>query len=84
MISALLLTLSRLGIYFTHSTVWLTAAEICEETQVFPNLNLLTNHIRLVLGMQIILPPLQLQVHVAKDNGILRDAPTPSPHPCAV
>ena len=36
---------------------------------------MLTNHIRLVLDMQIILPPWELQVHVAKDNGILRDAP---------
>ena len=36
-------------------------------------LKLLTNHSRLVLDMQIILPPLELQVHVAKDNGILRD-----------
>ena len=34
---------------------------------------MLTNHIRLVLDMQIILPPWELQVHVAKDNGILRD-----------
>ena len=73
LISALFLTLTHLGIYFTHSTVWLTAAEICEETQVFPNLNLLTNNIRLVLDMQIILPPWELQVHVAKDNGNLRD-----------
>ena len=34
----------------------LTAAEIWEETQVFPMLKLLTNHSRLVLNMQIILP----------------------------
>ena len=36
-------------------------------------LKLLTNHSRLVLDMQIILPRWELQVHVAKDNGILRD-----------
>ena len=39
-------------------------------------LKLLTNHSRLVLDMQIILPPLELQVYVAKDNGILRDGYT--------
>ena len=39
----------RLRIYFTDLT--LTAAEICEKTHVFPKLNLLTNHIRLVLEM---------------------------------
>ena len=43
-------------IYLTHSTVWLTAAKMCEETQVFPKLNLLTNHRRLVLDIQIIMP----------------------------
>ena len=37
-------------------------------------LKLLTNHSRLVLDMQIILPPRELQVDVAKDNSILPDA----------
>ena len=46
---------------------------MCEETQVFPKLNLLTNHSRIVLDMQIILPPWELQVHVTKDNSILRN-----------
>ena len=36
-------------------------------------LKLLTNHSRLVLDMQIILPPRELQVDVAKDNSILPD-----------
>ena len=55
-ISALLLSVLHLGIYFTHSTVWLTAAEMCEETLVFPKLNQLTNHNRLGLDMQIVMP----------------------------
>ena len=41
--------------YFRHSTIWLTAVEICEEAQVFLKLNLLTNHSRLVLDVQIIM-----------------------------
>ena len=48
LIRALLLTLSHLGIY-------LTAAEMYKETEVFPKLNLLTNHSRLLLHMQIML-----------------------------
>ena len=68
--SALLLTLSRLRIYFNRL---IDRSWNHEETQVFPKLNLLTNHIRLVLDMQIILPPWELQVYVAKDNSILRD-----------
>ena len=44
------------GIYFTHPTIWLTAAEICKKTQVFPKLNMLTNHGRKVLDMQIRMP----------------------------
>ena len=51
----------------------MTAAEICEETHVFPKLNELANPSRLVLDMQIVMPRGELQVHVAKDNGILRD-----------
>ena len=47
----------QLGIYFTYPTVWLTAAEICKETHVFPKLYLLTNHNRLVQDMQIIMLP---------------------------
>ena len=47
----------QLGIYFTHPTVWLTAAEICKETHVFPKLYLRTNHNRLVQDMQIIMLP---------------------------
>ena len=52
LIKALLLSLSHLGIYLTHQTIWLTAIEICKETRVFPKLNLLTNYSRLVLCMQ--------------------------------
>ena len=53
LISVLLTTLSHLGTDITHQTVWLTAAEICSATQVFPKLNLLTNHSWYVLDMQI-------------------------------
>ena len=42
---------------WSHPTVWLTAAEICKETQVFPKLNLLANNSRLVLNLEIIIPP---------------------------
>ena len=49
--------LSHLRIYFTHPTVWLTEAEICKETQVFPKLNVLANNNRLVLDLEIIIPP---------------------------
>ena len=46
----------HLAIYLTNSRLWLRAAEICEETHVFPKLNQLTNHSRLILDMQIIMP----------------------------
>ena len=48
----------QLGIYFTHPTVWLTAAEISKETHV-------------LLCCPLI--KWALQVHVAKDNSILGD-----------
>ena len=53
----LLFTLCHLGIYFTHPTVWLTAAEICQETHVLSKPYLLTNHDRLVQDMQNIMLP---------------------------
>ena len=57
----------------------MTVAEICEEAQVFPKLNLLTNHSRVALDVEIIMPlvnnlrPLSISVYVAKDNDILCD-----------
>ena len=56
LIRALLLTFSHVGIYFAHSTVLLTAVEICKETRVFPKLNLLANHRLPVLDKKIIMP----------------------------
>ena len=53
----------------------MTAAEICDETRVFPKLNWLTNPSLVDLDMQIVMPRGELQVHVANDNRILRDVP---------
>ena len=47
------------------------------ESRVFPKLSLPANHSRVVVNMQIVMPPLKnwaLQVHVAKDNRIVGDA----------
>ena len=52
--------------------IYLTAAEMCRETQVFPKLHLLTNHNRLLLQMQVLIK-WALQANVAKNNSILRD-----------
>ena len=47
----------HLGIYFTNSThIWLRQQLRPAETRVFPKLNELTNHSRLVLDMQIVMP----------------------------
>ena len=45
-----------------------------QRAQVFPKLNLLTNHNRLLLRMQIMLINLALQARVARNNSILGDA----------
>ena len=68
LVSALLLTLSHLGIYFMHPTVWLTAAAICDKTQEFPKLNLKTNHSQLVLDVQIIMLYINNQIDMAQND----------------
>ena len=77
LIRALLLTFSHVGIYFAHSTVLLTAVEICKETRVFQSLICwpITDYqfwIRKLLCRT--LKNWALQVHAAKDNSILGDA----------
>ena len=57
-----------------------SAAEICEETRVFPELNSLTNHSRLVLDMHIVMP----RVNNLRTASTCRERQWHSPRCCVI